>query len=104
MMSADEMIAVIQAHKNGKMIERRPKDVRDWSDETGPVWDFFSSDYRIKPEPPKPREFWLNRYELGRPAFYGHTSLGAAEAFASMSGTRVEVIHVIEILPESQDK
>lgn len=52
-MKHDEMIAVIQAHKEGKKIQVRHKCSsysKDWVD-TCPVFDFHECEYRIKPEP-----------------------------------------------------
>jgi hypothetical protein len=65
MMTHDEMIAVIRAHKEGKTIEcRKCGDVRDPWEVAGPTWDFPAFDYRVKPEPSKPREWWLHK-DLG---------------------------------------
>ena len=50
-MTHDEMIAVIQAHKDGKTIQVRGKGRPKWHDRTRPSWDFDSCDYRVKPEP-----------------------------------------------------
>ncbi len=30
-----------------------------WYDVENPRWDFDSCDYRVAPEPPKPREWWI---------------------------------------------
>lgn len=90
-MTHDQMIAVIQAHKEGKhvqcklnpsgivnqeLIERADallkerlaalgaathvKPAYDWSDKTCDLFDFVSYDYRVKPEPPKPREGYIS--------------------------------------------
>ncbi len=54
-MTHDEMIAVIQAHKEGKWIQYRVLRAPDkvWVDcfDGDPCWDFFHHDYRVKPEP-----------------------------------------------------
>lgn len=61
-MSPDEMIAVIAAHRDGKRIEMRdnnPTHERQWVDACPALlWNFSNWEYRIKPEPPKPREWW----------------------------------------------
>lgn len=49
-MTPDEMIAVIQAHKEGKMIEAIVKRTGHVINAV-PIWDFCNYDYRIKPEP-----------------------------------------------------
>lgn len=62
-MRHDEMIAVIQAHKEGKPIQfRLPGSY--WTDspghlEHGPYFDFDQFQYRIKPDPRKPREWCI---------------------------------------------
>lgn len=59
-MSNDEMIAVLQADKEGKTIEWSTKGLGEprWTADVN-RWNFSSFDYRVKPEPPKPREFWI---------------------------------------------
>jgi hypothetical protein len=56
-MSADEMIAVIQAHKEGKQIQCQLNNVSRriirWEDVDKPTWDFDTFRYRIKPAEPK---------------------------------------------------
>lgn len=59
-MTHDEMIAVIQAHKEGKTIEACAIGYTNWRVTADPpTWNFYAMDYRVKPEPPKPKEFWL---------------------------------------------
>lgn len=51
-MTHDEMIAVIQAHKDGKEIEWTRKGSTVWKRiPYQPSWDFCAGDYRVKPEP-----------------------------------------------------
>lgn len=69
-MTYDEMIAVIQACKDGRTVQFRShreiaKD--DWLDVPEPTFQFNALDYRVKPEPPKPREWWIYPVE-GRDA------------------------------------
>lgn len=55
-MSYEEMIAVIQAHKEGMQIQISLRNSKKWEDCMGkPDWDFRHFDYRVKPEPPKPK-------------------------------------------------
>ena len=80
-MSHDEMIAVIQAHKDGRFIQ--VKHVVDgigdsWNDADSPRWDFKNFDYRIKPEP---RSLWVVRYQSGNIAG-AYTDLVSAESRA----------------------
>lgn len=53
MMTHDEMIAVIAAHRDGKKIQFRRRRVRGstWSKVIEPVWNFDENDYRTEPEP-----------------------------------------------------
>jgi len=52
-MTHDEMIAVIQAHKEGKTIQFKWRLGDIWEDFDGnmPSWNFPEGEYRIKPEP-----------------------------------------------------
>lgn len=51
-MTYDEMIAVLQAAKEGKKIQckLRQESVSEYED-TFPIWNFDGFDYRVKPEP-----------------------------------------------------
>lgn len=58
----DEMIAVINAYQQGKELQRRQWNTgafEDWKDCGLIAWDFSKTEYRIKPEPPKLREWWV---------------------------------------------
>lgn len=70
-MSPAEMIAVIQAHADGKTIEGRNKPARE-----GDAWivvshvdlqgfDFIKWEYRVQPEPKEPRVIYVNEYPNG---------------------------------------
>lgn len=52
MMKHNEMINVIQAHKDGKMIQYRLQNhnTGEWQDTDNPMFNFGEFDYRIKPE------------------------------------------------------
>jgi hypothetical protein len=51
MMTHDEMIAVIQAHKNGKIIQYLRPNGLFADTAVDPSWNFNRETYRIKPEP-----------------------------------------------------
>jgi hypothetical protein len=101
-MSIDEMIAVLQAHKDGEAVECRITSAGqrfsyydcgghfEWSKPCGtpPTFNFGYYDYRVKPEPPKPRTFVL------------HTCAGRTEAtvFLPEAATASENIEVKEVL------
>lgn len=55
-MTIDEMIAVLEGARDGKVIECRVKGGTSWGDVKYPNWDFVCYDYRIKPEP---MEWWV---------------------------------------------
>ncbi len=50
-MTDDEIIAVVQAHKEGKKIEERCHSSSSWRHVTFPRWNFEDCDYRVKKEP-----------------------------------------------------
>jgi hypothetical protein len=62
-MTHDEMIEVIQAHKDGKVIQRRLRVAigAEFTDRTrtNSYMDFATFDYRVKPIP---KEYWLVPY------------------------------------------
>jgi len=61
-MTDDEILKVVQAHKEGKRIQgKSPQQSNVWVDLTVEpiIWNFMKCEYRIAPEPRKPREFWL---------------------------------------------
>ena len=101
-MTHDEIIAVIQAHKEGKAIQIKTsgRDWSDWCDCTNPSWNFATCDYRVKPA--EPREWWVNEYNLRKgPRFSDlHESKHIADLTAAAD--RVRVIHVREVLEDSK--
>jgi len=50
-MTHDEMVAVIEHHKNGGEVEYSYQDKGIWSDCFSPSWNFDTYDYRIKENP-----------------------------------------------------
>ena len=89
MMTHDEMIAVIAAHRDGKKIQCQSKDGRDnWFDTPDPAWYFAFCDYRIKPEP---REWWVVTFGDG--SCVGYPNKADAE------GALCPVTLVREVLP-----
>ncbi len=93
-MTHDEMIAVIQAHKEGKAVQIRFRpEGKIWYDAPLPDWHFPAVDYRVKPEPKVSREFCItvDRYGNVRD---GHLITG-------MKGFHDQIqaaIHVREVL------
>jgi len=63
-MSPEEMIDVIQAHKDGEQIQflyktEKPSSDNCWLDAKTPTWNFTSYNYRIKPKAPKTMHQYL---------------------------------------------
>lgn len=96
-MTHQEMIDVIQAHKDGKQIQFQAGGCLLWIDvqDNDPSWDFNSCNYRIKPEP---RRFWLNVYPDTR-IYKVHLSLQSATENKSKR-IPVETIEVVEVLSQ----
>ena len=46
-----EMIAVMQAYEDGKEIEYYSEVCSEWKKATTPAWNWYTTDYRVKPEP-----------------------------------------------------
>lgn len=68
-MTHDEMIAVIQAHKDGKEIQYRHKSGGEWrkSENAGFLdWNFQVAEYRVKPELREWTKVVCQRYSLSR--------------------------------------
>jgi hypothetical protein len=67
-MTHDEMIYVLQAHKEGERIQRQNKNSElgeleeEWIDILTPTWDFRNYNFRVRR---KPRKWWLNVYRDG---------------------------------------
>jgi len=91
----DEIISVVQAHKEGKKIEWRHYDRKGnptaWYapiEGRYPNWDFAFYEYRVAPEPRKPREFCAPIHNL--------SSIDAYDSSKSYYGG--EVIKLREII------
>lgn len=64
-----------------------------WVLSTNPLW-LPATTYRVKPEPPKPREFWVNVYPGDW--HYTYDSREAADRVACTH--RIACMHVREVL------
>lgn len=64
-MTDDEILTVVQAHKEGKQIQGKCRRLSNiWVDVVGELtWDFVDKEYRVKPEPRK--ELWLQECSDG---------------------------------------
>lgn len=95
MMTDKEIIAVVQAHLDGKKIECRSQRTNfNWKVVDTPYWDFSGSDYRVNPGP---RVWWLNVYAgsaLGSTRAVAYKTKADAESAAGY--TRIECVRVVE--------
>lgn len=86
-MTHDEMIALVKAHKEGKEIQLLDPATGEWR---SVKWNFGEETFRIKPEPPKPREWWIS----------GSTAFCDKEmALACSEECGGPVYHAREVLP-----
>ena len=93
MMTHDEMIAVIQAHKEGKQIECTFKDVpsENWGYAgEQPSWAFNTYKYRVKPEP---LVLYLNVHDNDSMSW--HSSMAAALS-ATCRGDKRTAVKMVE--------
>jgi hypothetical protein len=94
------MIAVIAAHRDGEEIQRRISPDDFWTTmnpESFVRFDFQSQEYRIKPQPPKPREWFIylwNGVEATCACQEGDSRLPILRSLKDG-----QVVHVREVLP-----
>ncbi len=98
-MSHNEIIAVVTAAAGGAKIEFR--DCLDasgpWFETAIPDWNFHRFDYRVRPEPPKPREWWIAAYRTNRMA-HVFRSEHDAQSLCYITELAEPFIHVREVL------
>ena len=88
-MTHDEMIEVIQAHKEGRVIQQQPHGLDYWETDT-PDWNFTTQDFRVKPEP---REFEITVCPVNK-----RKCSCPINCEASCASMRVEKIKVREVI------
>jgi len=101
-------VHVMQAALDGKAIQFSCNNGAEWDDAIEPKntsafsWNWDSFDYRIAPEPRKPRECWAIFPMHNQPVrmFASKSQLDAMTNFAIESGD--EVVHMREVLPDPQ--
>ena len=94
-MSHDEMIAVIEHHKNGGKVEYMGRSEITWTPVSGnPLWNFAAHDYRVKPEP---RSLWRVEHENGNSAGTFDDEYQAKIYCSSLSGAIIRQYK--EVLP-----
>lgn len=95
-MTVDQMIEVLQAHKNGKQIEYQNKNSNSWIECTNPIWSFSQCNYRIKQEP---RHFWVNIYP-NQSACSACIHNSQRDADIAADSNRIECIEVVEVVKD----
>lgn len=107
-MTHDEMVEVIRAHAAGKRIEIRdsnPGHKRNWVDSMPMfLWDFINWEYRIKPEPPKPREWILELHEERVIGSDGYSTIRHSATQETHRHQGKKFVHVREVLPDEEGK
>lgn len=91
MMSDTDIIEVVAAHATGKKIQQRDADHPElgWRECPFPNWDFYRVDFRVTPEPRKPREWKICLDENGN---------ALADSRFILTSYPKEVIRVREVL------
>jgi len=80
-MTHDEMIEIIQAHKDGKQIEfRKNLSSEPWRSLEGPMFDFALFTYRVKPN--QKRILYQYNFQTATGAIYRHDRFFASWAEA----------------------
>jgi hypothetical protein len=60
----EKILELADAIRAGKVIQFSLRE-GDWGDITEPAFDARLGQYRVKPEPPKPKEIYVNEYASG---------------------------------------
>jgi len=89
-MTNDEMIKVLQAHKEGKTIETKRIGRGEWT-EVSPCWNFQEFEYRVKPVP---RSVFINDYGDGLGGDF-YIDKQSAVRFCGVHGKTVEFVEKI---------
>jgi hypothetical protein len=103
-MTHDEMIEVIQAHKDGKVIQGIAKvlgEAGEWLDQHHePAWDFAKNNYRAKP---MPKEYWLVPYtdRLGFMVFDSPITPANRITFFGLGLDMCRDIHVVTVVKDA---
>lgn len=98
-MTLHEQCTIIGAAIDKLPLQARRKPDFAWSDmvEGFTEFDFAHYDYRVRPEPPKPREWWLVTLPNGKPISV-FTTYEAADLFIAGRLSPHAIVHVREVL------
>lgn len=100
-MTDQEIIDVVAARKAGKQIQYKNKGgTSEWSNccDNDPVWDFSSTDYRVKPEP---KTIWVVTFNDGSQAVRHteHEALDSQHRWTNRNtGQKPTITKYIEVL------
>ena len=97
-MTPVQMIAVIQAHCNGKTIQFKEIDRAAWCDCESPLFDFAHYDYRIAP-PSVRRPHWPAICRLSNGAYVLSTCLYTGDEPAAIGFVRLATEYPPVMLP-----
>jgi len=93
LMTNQELIVCIEAEERGEVVQFRDRGKGGcWFTKTIGLWRTDLCEYRVRPRPAKPREWWINVYRNG--GAYAHESRELAEIQA---GSERETFHVREV-------
>ena len=99
-MNYDQMIAVLQAAKDGKALQMQAKKRGGtggaWLDVANPLWNFACYNYRVKPEP---RVFYAILKEHGSQRCFAYRDRELAEKLACSPNQKV--VKLVEVLDDS---
>lgn len=97
-MTTEEKLDVISGKHNMMPIECRMKRMQNWLDCYHTDFNFQEWEYRIKPSPPKPRDWWI----AYTPGIYPDMSPAYSEkpAWSPLNPSKTAIIHVREVLPD----
>lgn len=90
---------VIKAWAQGAAIQYRPIQSVCWFDYNNPYGTFaiYNHEYRVKPEPPKPREYWLKIPPSGD---LSYTGIYLCEQDPTHYEPGCKFVHVREVLKD----
>jgi hypothetical protein len=92
MMSIEEMIAVLQAAKEGKSIQLLCES-GVWVTTSSPQWNFRDVKYRVKPEP---RTFYAAEFDSG--VSYLRANREEVVAYGQLAGGCKTILTLVEVI------
>lgn len=93
--TAKELLPVIKAYAEGKVIQMKSSNLNKWEDAVSPAFTLPTNNYRIKPEP---REFYMafrEGFNSTGPVFHSEKS---AERYINSSKERPYLWSVLKLI------